>query len=161
MNVAQLIEQSLPTPEVHSSNPVNGKFSVNYQLFWKDEAGNGTLLKLLTDREKYWRNCQRINYIFFSHKTILRLWVGGGRTRDRGDVKGGGKGREGDGPGGGRELGKGDKDGFSHLWHSSPFNRVNLCRLKHWIFFLNTYWHFLANIKFPWMLQQHFCYFLL
>ena len=51
MNVAQLIEQSLPTPEVHSSNPVNGKFSVNYQLFWKDEAGNGTLLKLLTDRE--------------------------------------------------------------------------------------------------------------
>ena len=89
MNVAQLIEQSLPTPEVHSSNPVNGKFSVNYQLFWKDEAGNGTLLKLLTDREKYWRNCQRINYIFFSHKTILRLWVGGGRTRDRGDVKGG------------------------------------------------------------------------
>ena len=53
--VTQLVERSLPTPEVHSSNPVIGKLfyqhlSVYCQLYWKDknkekEAGNGQFKK--------------------------------------------------------------------------------------------------------------------
>ena len=42
--VAQLVEQSLPIPEVRDSNPVIGKkiiMNIYYQLFWKKEAGNG------------------------------------------------------------------------------------------------------------------------
>ena len=39
--VAQLVEWSIPAPEVHSSNPVIGKLLyrtfVYGQLFWKDE----------------------------------------------------------------------------------------------------------------------------
>ena len=35
--VAQLVEQSLPTPEVRGSNPVIGKIYLYYQLYWKDE----------------------------------------------------------------------------------------------------------------------------
>ena len=37
MVVAQLVEQSLPTPEVRGSNPVIGKIYMYYQLYWKDE----------------------------------------------------------------------------------------------------------------------------
>ena len=50
--MAQLIERSLPTPEVQGSRPVIGKFYLsNYcQLYWKDEnkekeAGKLSLLK--------------------------------------------------------------------------------------------------------------------
>ena len=36
--LAQLVEWSFPTPEVHSSNPVIGKKSIiQYQLYWKDK----------------------------------------------------------------------------------------------------------------------------
>ena len=51
--VAQLAERSLPTPEIHGSNPAIGKFyslSTVSHLFWKDEnkekdAGNGPFKK--------------------------------------------------------------------------------------------------------------------
>ena len=43
-----LAERSLPTPEIHSSNPVIGEFleNIHSKLYWKDEnkekeAGNG------------------------------------------------------------------------------------------------------------------------
>ena len=55
MIVAQLAEQSLPTPELHGLNPVIGKFLcrtfVYRQLwFWQDvnkekEGGNGPIIK--------------------------------------------------------------------------------------------------------------------
>ena len=35
--VVQLVERSLPTPEVRGSNPVIGKICMYYQLYWKDE----------------------------------------------------------------------------------------------------------------------------
>ena len=34
---AQLVDRSLPTPEIRSSNPVIGKIYMYYQLYWKDE----------------------------------------------------------------------------------------------------------------------------
>ena len=39
VDVAPLVERSLPTPEVHSSNPVIGKIKLIScrQLYWKDE----------------------------------------------------------------------------------------------------------------------------
>ena len=48
--LAQLVERSIPTPEVRGSNPVIGKICVYYQLYWKDEnkekeAWNGPFLK--------------------------------------------------------------------------------------------------------------------
>ena len=49
--VTQLVEQSIPTPEVRWSNPVIGKnlywTFVYYQLYWKDE-----------NKEKETVNCQ-------------------------------------------------------------------------------------------------------
>ena len=47
--VAQLVERSLPTPEIHSSNPNIGKLYLS-MVHWKDEnkekeAGNGPLKK--------------------------------------------------------------------------------------------------------------------
>ena len=53
--VTQLVERSLPTPEVHGSNPVIGKLLygtfVHCQLYWKDEnketeARNGSFLTI-------------------------------------------------------------------------------------------------------------------
>ena len=43
------VERSLPTPEVHGSNPVIGKICMSYQLYRKGEnkekeAGNGPIL---------------------------------------------------------------------------------------------------------------------
>ena len=35
--LAQLVERSIPTPEVRGLNPVIGKICVYYQLYWKDE----------------------------------------------------------------------------------------------------------------------------
>ena len=35
--VAQLVERSLPKPEVRGLNPVIGKIYMYYQLYWKDE----------------------------------------------------------------------------------------------------------------------------
>ena len=35
--VAQLVERSLPTPEVRGSNPVISKIYMYHQLYWKDE----------------------------------------------------------------------------------------------------------------------------
>ena len=35
--VAQLVERSLPTPEIRSSNPVRDQIYMHYQLYWKDE----------------------------------------------------------------------------------------------------------------------------
>ena len=50
--VVQLVERSLPTPEIHGSNPVIGKFYkllTVFNLYWKDEnkekeAGRGPFL---------------------------------------------------------------------------------------------------------------------
>ena len=49
MVVAQLVEQSLPIPEVHGSNPVIGKFTVNFIEKTKrkrKEADSGPFKKL-------------------------------------------------------------------------------------------------------------------
>ena len=47
--VALLVERSLPTPEVRSSNPVIGKLYITVNCFEKTKikklAGNGQLLK--------------------------------------------------------------------------------------------------------------------
>ena len=67
--VAQLVERSLPIPEVHGSNSVIGKnlFILNICLlstvYWKDEnkekeAGDGPFFKKVTTIELYWlKNC--------------------------------------------------------------------------------------------------------
>ena len=46
--VAQLVEQSLPIPEVRDSNPVIGKkiiMNIYYQLFWKKRSGMAHFFK--------------------------------------------------------------------------------------------------------------------
>ena len=45
--LAQLVEWSRPTQEIHGLNPVIGKIYMHYQLYWKDkkEAWNGPFLK--------------------------------------------------------------------------------------------------------------------
>ena len=35
--MAQLVEPSLPTPEIEGSNPVIGNIYMYYLLYWKDE----------------------------------------------------------------------------------------------------------------------------
>ena len=51
--MAQIVERSLPPPEVRGSNPVIGNLFVYCQLYSKDEnkekeAGNGPFLKINT-----------------------------------------------------------------------------------------------------------------
>ena len=64
VDVPQLAKQSLPTPEVHGSNPIIGKVLLNFvkcQLYWKDEnkekeAVNGPFLKCVYDIDsRSWR----------------------------------------------------------------------------------------------------------
>ena len=56
--VAQLVEQSLPTPEVRGLNPAIGKIYMYYQLNWKDEikekeAGNGRIFNKFVSQTNF------------------------------------------------------------------------------------------------------------
>ena len=58
--VAQLVERSLPTPEVRSSNPVIGEIFLQHCLLStalkrqnkEKEAGNGPIKKMQKDKNK-------------------------------------------------------------------------------------------------------------
>ena len=72
--VAQLVEWSLPIPEVRGLNPVIGKIYwpfVYCQLYWKDEntekeAGNGPFLKI-----KWMLDCLQLGKFNFSFCTCF------------------------------------------------------------------------------------------
>ena len=84
MVVAQLVERSLPTPEVHRSNPDVGKhlyWTFDYcQLYWKDgnkekQAGNGPFKKEYF-KQSDWRLNFFTNQIDKLSKFVWRMMIG-------------------------------------------------------------------------------------